>query len=119
MKACVGALVNDGIKILIIRAHYPELEMNHIRPICQMMKPLNVADYNGAQHIMTFVNGSIIKFGHWSGEESENEYNGQEFDWIFMDEATQFSERAFNFLAGCLRGANGIEKRMYLTANPG
>ena len=27
-------------------------------------------------------------------------YNGQEYDWVFIDEATQFSERAFNFLGG-------------------
>lgn len=36
-----------------------------------------------------------------------------------MDEATQFSERAFNFLGGCLRGTNDIPKRFYLTCNPG
>lgn len=119
VKAVGGALSNAGIKILIIRAHYPELEMNHIRPICSMVMPLGCASYNGSTHIMTFENGSIIKFGHWSGDESENEYNGQEYDWIFIDEATQFSERAFNFLGGCLRGVNDFPKRMYLTCNPG
>lgn len=36
-----------------------------------------------------------------------------------MDEATQFSERAFNFLGGCLRGTNDIPKRFYVTCNPG
>lgn len=118
-KAEVGALMNPGIKILIVRAHYPELEMNHIRPIQAAMMPLGVASYNGSTHIMTFENGSIIKFGHWSGEESENEYNGQEYDWIFIDEATQLSERAFRFLAGCLRGVNQYRKRLYLTCNPG
>ena len=119
VKAAVGALGNDGIKILIMRCHYPELEMNHIRPLRQMLEPLGCVSYNGSTHIMTFENGSLIKFGHWSGEESENEYNGQEYDWIFIDEATQFSERAFNFLSGCLRGATLFPKRMYLTCNPG
>lgn len=119
VKAAIGALKHDGIKILIIRAHYPELEMNHIRPMVSMLAPLNYSSYNGSTHIMTFKNGSVIKFGHWSGDESENEYNGQEFDWIFIDEATQFSERAFNFLGGCMRGVNQFHKRMYLTCNPG
>ena len=120
IKAVLGALYGyPGIRILIIRAHYPELEMNHIRPICAMVLPLGVASYNGTTHILQFENGSIIKFGHWNGEESENEYNGQEFDWIFIDEATQFSERAFNFLGGCLRGTTDIPRRMYLTCNPG
>ena len=36
-----------------------------------------------------------------------------------MDEATQFSERAFNFLGGCLRGVNDFPKRFYITCNPG
>ena len=107
-----------------MRAHYPELEQSHINPIKKLVAPLGITTYNGTHHLMTFDLGddlpeSQIKFGHWSGEESENEYNGLEYDWIFMDEATQFSERAFNFLGGCLRGTNDIPKRFYVTANPG
>lgn len=107
-----------GIKVLIIRAHYPELDRNHIRPIKARL-PKEIYDYNGSQHILTFMNGSVIIFGHWSGEESENEYQGQDYDIIFMDEATQFSERTFRHLAGCLRGSNDFPKRYYLTCNPG
>lgn len=118
IKAVGGALYNDGIKILIMRETYPALEENHIRPICRMVPP-ELASYNGTTHIMTFHNGSTIRFGHWAGDDSEREYNGQEYDWIFIDEATQFSERAFNFLGGCLRGVNDFPKRMYLTCNPG
>jgi len=119
VKAILGALVGyPGIRILIMRAHYPELEMNHIRPMRAML-PKELAVYNGTKHLLEFRNGSVIKFGHWSGDESENEYNGQEYDWIFIDEATQFSERSFNFLCGCLRGTTPIPRRMYLTCNPG
>ena len=119
VKALLGAMVGyPGIRILIMRAHYPELEENHIRPICAMVPP-NMASYNSTTHIMQFENGSYIKFGHWTGEESENEYNGKEYDWIFIDEATQFTERAYNFLGGCLRGTSKIPRRMYLTCNPG
>ena len=117
-KAVGGAIFNPGIHILIVRAHYPELEENHINPIKRMVPP-ELASYNGSNHLMQFYNGSTIKFGHWDGEDSENEYNGLEYDWIFIDEATQFSERAFNFLGGCLRGATPFPKRMYLTCNPG
>lgn len=117
-KAVGGAIFNPGIHILIVRAHYPELEENHINPIKRMVPP-ELASYNGSTHLMQFYNGSTIKFGHWDGEDSENEYNGLEYDWIFIDEATQFSERAFNFLGGCLRGSTPFPKRMYLTCNPG
>lgn len=118
IKAVGGALFNPGIKILIMRQTYPAVESNHIEPIKRMVPP-ELASYNGTTHTMTFTNGSIIRFGHWNGEDSEREYNGQEYDWIFIDEATQFSEEAFRLLGGCLRGVNEIPKRMYLTCNPG
>ncbi len=118
VKAIGGALMNPGIRILIMRRTYPELEENHIRPILRLA-PKEVSSYNGSSRVMTFKNGSTIKFGHWAGEMSEQEYQGLEFDWIFIDEATQFTERAFNFLGGCLRGVNAFPKRMYLTCNPG
>ena len=75
----------------------------------QRLAPLPVAS----------TNGSLIHFGHWAGENSELEYNGQEYDWIFLDEATQFTWRAFQFLGGLLRGVNNFPKRMYITCNPG
>jgi len=120
VRACAvaTALLNDGIQILIMRAHYPELESNHIRPLLRLV-PQEIASYNGSSHLMTFQNGSTIKFGHWVGEQSEQEYQGQEYDRIFMDEATQFSERAFQYMGGCLRGATPFAKRMYITCNPG
>lgn len=118
IKAVGGAIANPGIKILIMRKTYGELEKNHIRPIISMV-PRELASYNATSHLMTFHNGSTIQFGHWAGEVSEQEYQGIEFDWIFIDEATQFSERAFRYLGGCLRGVNEFPKRMYLTCNPG
>ena len=83
------------------------------------MVPQELTSYNGTLHTLYFQNGSTIHFGHWSGITSESEYQGQEYDWIFMDEATQFTEREFRFLGGCLRGVNEIPKRFYLTCNPG
>ena len=117
-KAGLGAFTYPGIKILIMRRTYPELQKNHIEPMCRMF-PQELVSYNGSLHTMYFYNGSTIHFGHWSGVESEQEYQGQEYDWIFIDEATQFTEREFRYLGGCLRGVNDIPKRMYLTCNPG
>lgn len=118
VKAVGGALTWQGIRILIIRRTYPELQSNHIEPICKMV-PQSIGVYNGSLKQMNFVNGSIIKFGHYNGVSSEFEYQGQEYDWIFMDEATQFTENEFRILGGCLRGVNDIPKRFYLTCNPG
>ena len=118
IKAVGGALRWPGIRILIVRKTYPELQSNHIEPIIKMV-PKGVGSYNGQQRTMYFSNGSVIRFGHYQGDCSETEYQGQEFDWIFMDEATQFTERQFRTLGGCLRGVNDIPKRFYLSCNPG
>ena len=92
IKAIGGALFNPGIKILMMRKTYNDVEENIIRPMLRQLAP-ELYSYNGTSHLMTFENGSSIKFGHWQGDESENEYNGLEYDWIFIDEATQFTER--------------------------
>lgn len=93
--------------------------MNHIEPIIKLV-PQELGSYNGSLRTMYFTNGSFIKFGHGqSAMAIETEYQGQEFDWIFLDEATQFTEQEFRTLGGCLRGVNEIPKRFYLTANPG
>ena len=115
-----------GIHVLIIRAHYPELLANHIEPILRIVPP-ELASYNGSDHVLTIQLDdekgrkvkSQIKFGHFDGVNSENEYQGQSHDVIIMDEATQFSERTFRHLAACLRGDNDFPKRFYLTCNPG
>ena len=86
----------------------------------RLLVPNTVAEYNQQLHQMYFVNGSVIKFGHFqSYQAGDAEYRGQEFDWIFIDEATQFTEDEFRLLGGCLRGVNNIPKYFRLSCNPG
>lgn len=118
VKAALGAIQYPGIRILIIRRQYPELQSNHIEPFVKMI-PRQLGDYNGQYRAFYFRNGSIIRFGHFDGPKAQLEYNGQEFDWIFIDEATQFTEDEFRFLKGCVRGVNNFPKQMFLTCNPG
>lgn len=117
IKAIGGALTYSGIRILIVRREYPELEQGLIIPMRKIV-PAEVATYNGTMRMLTFINGSIIKFGHY-GPNDDIEYQGQEYDWIFIDEATQFTESQFRTLGACLRGTTPIPRRMYLTCNPG
>jgi len=128
MKALLGALTYPGIRILIMRRTYPELEATMIEPLLALIygattdkKPAGryVADYNATLRTIFFTNGSVVKFGHLQNQASLTEYQGQEFDWIFIDEATHFTEYEFRTLGACLRGVNQLPKRMYLTCNPG
>lgn len=117
IKAVGGACSYPGIRILIVRREYPELEQGMILPMRKLVPP-ELATYNGTMRCLFFANGSMIKFGHY-GPGDDIEYQGQEYDWIFMDEATQFTEEQFRTLGACLRGAAKIPRRMYLTCNPG
>ena len=120
VKAISGALLYPGIRILIIRRTYSELQHNHIEPILKMIPQPEVGVYNIQLHQIYFTNGSTIIFGPFNSYNSAfQEYQGQEYDWIFIDEATQFTEQEFRLLGGCLRGVNEFPKRMFLTCNPG
>ena len=128
VKATAGALNYSGIKILILRRTYPELENTIIMPMLELLNSARMDgapageflySYNSTMRAMFFANGSMVKFGHLQSANAVNEYQGQEYDWIFMDEATHFTEWEFRTLAATLRGVNKIPKRMYLTCNPG
>jgi hypothetical protein len=58
-------------------------------------------------------------FGYCDSESDVLQYQGQEYDVVFMDEATQFTEFQFSTLTASLRGVNSHPKRFYLTCNPG
>ena len=119
IDAVRGALKYPGIKILIVRRRYTDLQGNYVEPLNKLL-PSTIAEYNSQLHQYYFINGSTIKLGHFqSYGQAADEYQGQEFDWIFMDEATQFTEQEFRLLGGCLRGVNNIPKKFRLTMNPG
>ena len=106
-----------GISVLLVRRTLTELRENHIR---QLLAELDsVAEYSESRRVFTFPNGSRIRLGYLDSESDTLQYQGQEFDIIALDEATQLDEYQFQTLKGCLRGVTGYPKRMYLTCNPG
>lgn len=119
-KAALGAYTYPGIRILILRREYGDMEGTLIDPMLKILAP-GTFNYNKSDHVVTFTNGSKIKFGNMPGYGAavQGKYQGQEYEWLFIDEATQFLESEFRGLAGIVRGANKIPKRIYLTCNPG
>ena len=117
IKAMLLACRYAGIKILIVRRSFQELRDNHILPL--QMELRDLARWKEQEKRFIFPNGSYIRFGYCSAERDVLQYQGQEYDIIFIDEATQLTEFQFQTFKGCLRGANDFPKRMYLTCNPG
>ena len=108
-----------GIRTVIIRRTFPELRENHVGALYELAVKTGLAEYSETHKVFRFINGSQIKLGYLDTETDLLQYQGQEFDVIAIDEATQLYERAFAVLAASLRGANAFPKRMYLTCNPG
>ncbi len=116
-KLILMCLKYDGLSVLLIRRTYPELRENHVRPMLSELRELAV--YTESRQCFEFPNGSRIKLGYCDSENDVNQYQGQEYDVIGFDEATQFSEYQFHTIKACLRGTNDFPKRIYLTCNPG
>jgi phage terminase large subunit len=121
-KFTLLALAFPGIKLLLLRRTLPELRENHtIKLLTTFAKwPKQVRPvYNNDEKAFLFPNGSRWKLGYCDNENDVLQYQGQEYDIIGIDEATQFTEIMFAWLDSCLRGVNDFPKRMYLTCNPG
>lgn len=108
----------EGIKVLIVRKTYKELINNHIVPL-QAMLPREVARYNKTEKVFTFANGSTIWFGYCANDSDLDQYQGAEYDVIFIDEATQLKEEWIKKINLAVRQPNGLPKRTYYTCNPG
>ncbi len=116
-KAKRLALRYPGIRLLIVRRTFQELENNHIQPLCGELA--GIAKYIKAQRQFFFPNGSTLRFGYCAKDSDLDQYQGAEYDVIFLDEATQLKELWIRKITACVRGVNDFPKRVYYTCNPG
>ena len=120
-KAILLALNYGGIQIILLRRTLNELRENHTIPMQKLLH--RIAKYKEQTKEFIFPNGSRIILGYCSAESDVLQYQGQAYDVIFMEEATQFTEFQFTTLTESNR-SSGLCKdkftpRMYFTCNPG
>ena len=116
-KAKLLAFRYPGIRMLLVRRSYQELENNHIRFLRRELT--GIAEYHAATRQIIFPNGSILDCGYCACDSDMDRYQGAEYDVIFIDEATQLQEEWLRQFSACLRGVNSFPKRIYYTCNPG
>lgn len=116
-KAKLLCLRYPGIKVLIVRRTYRELQNNHIDPLLAELH--GIAKYNRSDKVFAFPNGSKLSFGYCATDSDVAQYQGAEYDVIFLDEATQLDEEWIRKIVICVRGTNDFPKRVYYTCNPG
>ena len=113
-----------GIQMMIVRRTFPELFENHTKRLLSAYSHLPVGirpKYVDAEKSFIFPEpfSSRIKLGYCATETDVLQYQGQEYDVLFIDEATQFTEYQYSWLDATVRGANNYPKRTYYTCNPG
>lgn len=106
-----------GIHCLLLRRTLSELRSNHLMPL--LAEYGEAVHYSERESAVCFPNGSRLILGYCARDGDTLRYQGQEYDVIAIDEATQLSEYQFSIFKACLRGVNDFPKRMYLTCNPG
>lgn len=120
-KATLLALNYSGIQILLLRRTLQELRENHILPLQVLLK--DIAKYDAQNKEFSFPNGSRMKFGYCAAESDVLQYQGQAYDVIFLEEATQFTEFQKDTLTESNRSSGQMKEkftpRMYFTMNPG
>jgi len=117
MNAVTLAAKYPGIKEIIIRRTLQELRNNHINPLKELLG--KTARYNKEERTFYMPNGSSITFGYCDNEGDLGQYQGAEYDIIYLDEATQLPEEWIKIIMACCRGVNSFPKHVYLTCNPG
>lgn len=120
-KAVLLALNYAGIQIILLRRSLQELRENHVLPLVAQLK--DVAKYRDQDKEFIFPNGSRIKLGYCDAERDVLQFQGQAYDVIFLEEATQFTEFQFTTLTESNRSSGMMKEkfapRMYFTCNPG
>ena len=120
-KAMLLALNYPGIQILLLRRSLKELRENHIMPLQIMLN--GIAKYKDQTKEFIFPANSRIVLGYCSAESDVLQYQGQAYDVIFMEEATQFTEFQYQTLMESNRSSGMMKERftprMYFTCNPG
>lgn len=121
VKAVLLAINYPGIQILLLRRTLPELRENHTVPLLKLLK--GIARYREQSKEFIFPNESRIVLGYCDSERDVLQYQGQAYDVIFMEEATQFTEFQFQTLTESNRSSGLCKEtfypRMYFTCNPG
>lgn len=120
-KAILLALTYNGIQIIILRRTLKELRENHVLPLMSQLD--GIAKYNAEAKEFTFPNKSRIVLGYCAAESDVLQYQGQAYDVIMLEEATQFTEFQKDTLTESNRSSGMMNEkftpRMYYTANPG
>ena len=113
-------LTYDAVDCLILRRTWKEVYRNHVVPMFREFPALR-SWWNESKKTLTFPNGSNLIFGYAEHKEDVYDFQGHEYAFILVEEATHFNEEELTFLETCNRWTKNpaIVPKMLYTTNPG
>jgi phage terminase large subunit len=96
-----------GIRILLLRRTYSELEQSHLLDMPMEADRLSIvgAKYTSSDRAFSFANGSLIKAGHCETESDVSKYLSSQWDIVIFDELVTFLLDMFLAISSCARTA--------------
>jgi len=111
-----------GYSGVLVRQTYPMLDQpGGIIPRSKEWLAPTDAIWNQQRHEWSFPSGATIVFRHLADEQAVRDYQGGEYDFIGVDELTDFAEQQYRFLFSRQRrlvAGPDVPLRMRATANP-
>lgn len=104
---------------IIFRRTFPQLEKKIIPRAKQVYSSLG-ATYNETKKCFTFPSGAKMFLGHMEKETDVEKYDTDEFQFIGVDQAEQFTEYQLRYISSRIRSPYPDLPKIYrLCANPG
>jgi hypothetical protein len=104
---------------IIFRRTFPELEKKIIPRAKQIYESLG-ARYNETKKVFTFPSGAKIFLGHMEKEKDVLQHDTNEYQYVGIDQAEQFTEFQLRYISSRIRSSNPDLPAIYrMTANPG
>jgi phage terminase large subunit len=119
-----------GIRCLIGRTVLTQLKMTTLNTLFETLQSMNLKSgehytYNGQSNVITFQNGSEIILKDLQYQPSDPNFDslgGLELTAVFVDEAAQISQLAYNILKSRIRfklNEYKLQPKILMTCNPG
>lgn len=114
------ALKYQGVRIGVFRRTYPELEKSLIFNFLKKV-PQDLYTYSKKEHRATFKDGhSVIDYNHCQYDSDVFKFQSVEYDFLYFDELTHFTEFIYQYLLSRLRTTTAnIVPQVKSGSNPG
>lgn len=115
-RQCLSA---PKIRGLALRRTLPEIEENMVNPMKNEL-PQDLYKHNAQKNTITFSNGSTLRFSYCRNLDDVLNFQGIEYDFICIEELTQWTEEEWKILMTSLRTTKKwVIPNFFGSTNPG